>query len=155
MTVHGAKGLEAKVVFVAYAEDKRLPKMDDSRLLFDPQFGDKPGFGLMVSTGYGLGDLKKQVYKNIWYQPRIETEEKRLFYVALTRGMERMIVTRARQSIEWTAPDAFSEAQLEAHWEQEEAEWFDRQYWQVPTETLKHRLDEVLAERAKQSPVSI
>lgn len=153
MTVHGAKGLEAKVVFVAYAEDKRLPQMDDSRLLFDPQFGGKPGFGLMVSTGYGLGDLKKQVYKNIWYQPRIEAEEKRLFYVALTRGMERMIVTRARQSIDWTAPDAFQEAQLEAHAEQEELGWFETRYWHVPLESLRHRLEEVLRERANQAPV--
>lgn len=124
MTVHGAKGLEAKVVFVAYCEEKRLPKLDDARLLFDPQFGEHPGFGVMYSTGWGLGELKKAVYKTIWHAPRAEAEEKRLFYVALTRAMERMIVLRAEQSVDWTAPEWFSQAKIEAHRESIEPEWF-------------------------------
>ncbi len=124
MTVHGAKGLEAKVVFVAYCEEKRLPKLDDARLLFDPQFGAYPGFGVMYSTGWGLGELKKAVYKTIWHAPRAEAEEKRLFYVALTRAMERMIVLRAEQSVEWTAPELFSQAKIETHLESIEPEWF-------------------------------
>jgi superfamily I DNA/RNA helicase len=124
MTVHGAKGLEAKVVFVAYCEEKRLPKLDDARLLFDPQFGSHPGFGVMYSTGWGLGELKKAVYKTVWHTPRAEAEEKRLFYVALTRAMERMIVLRAEQSFEWTAPEQFSQAMIEAHRESIEPEWF-------------------------------
>jgi ATP-dependent exoDNAse (exonuclease V) beta subunit len=128
--------LEFPVVFVAYVEDAKLPKLDDSRLLFDPQFDGKAGFGLIYSTGFGIGELKKEVYKKIWHQPRIEAEEKRLFYVALTRAKERLYVLRARQSTDWTAAEAYRHPGVVVRSEEDDPTFFQAHYWQVTPDPL-------------------
>lgn len=148
MTVHGSKGLEFPVVFVAYTEDGKLSKLEDSRLLFDPQFEGKAGFGLMYAGPSGEAAVKKEVYKKIWHQPRLEEEEKRLFYVALTRARERLYVLRAQQSLAWTAPEAYPSDTgsidteiIEAHHEQDEPEWFEASYWSTDMDRLRQALE--------------
>lgn len=132
MTVHGSKGLEFPVVFVAYSEEGRLPKLDDSRLLFDPQFQGKEGFGLIFSTGFGGGAVKKEVYKKIWHQPRLEEEEKRLFYVALTRAKERLYVLRAQQSFDWSGPEAYKTSSMVIlnEMDPDQGQYLKETYWQ-------------------------
>ncbi|MBY0402629.1 MAG: ATP-dependent helicase [Cyanobacteria bacterium] len=105
-TIHSSKGLEFPVVFVSYTEENRGRALEDSRLMFDPQYPGKAGFGLIYGMGALLGDVKKEVYKNIWYKPQLEAEAKRLFYVAITRAQERLYVIRAQQSPDWTRPVA-------------------------------------------------
>jgi ATP-dependent helicase/nuclease subunit A len=117
-TIHSSKGLEFPVVFVSYTEENRGRALEDSRLMFDPQYPGKAGFGLIYGMGALLGDVKKDVYKNIWYKPQQEAEAKRLFYVAITRAQERLYVIRAQQSPEWTRPVPVASEYLESWHEQ-------------------------------------
>lgn len=118
LTVHAAKGLEKPVVFVAYTELDRAAAQD-ARLIFDPQFPGKAGFGVMLGKqtgGWGpqADTLKKQAYQIIWRAPRLELEQKRLFYVAVTRAKERLYVCRAKKSVWWTDASQFSDCPIHA-----------------------------------------
>jgi ATP-dependent exoDNAse (exonuclease V) beta subunit len=127
MTVHASKGLEYPVVFVAYCDDGRSAnKLDDSILLFDPQFNGKAGFGLILGKYQGKNTVKKDLYRKTWYAPRSEEEEKRLFYVALTRAKERLYVLRAKQSVSWTAAEYYQNEWMEAWSEAETPDYFER-----------------------------
>jgi superfamily I DNA/RNA helicase len=112
-TIHSVKGLEFPVVFVSAIDpiDERAAKANDL-LLFDPQFGYKPGFGLMFGTaltGPWAGDssLKKRLYQNLWLRPRVLAEQQRLFYVALTRAQSRLYVTVGPKSPDWATPEQY------------------------------------------------
>lgn len=142
MTIHGSKGLEYPVVFVAYTEDGKLPKLDDSRLLFDPQFEGKAGFGLIYGGSAGQTAVKKEVYRKVWHQPRLEEEAKRLFYVALTRAQERLYVIRADQSFSWTAADTLGDLgeSLQIFNEHENPTYFEETYWKADTQTLREQV---------------
>jgi len=83
MTVHAAKGLEFNTVFVSGMEEGLFPHQ---------------GMGLPAQAGSG--------------DDRDEEEERRLFYVAMTRAKERLILTLARVrkiygSDSITAPSSF------------------------------------------------
>jgi ATP-dependent helicase/nuclease subunit A len=88
LTIHGAKGLEFKVVVVADAGRSR-PPVSDILALSDGRFGFKvahPATGSRVSTA-SYRDVKE-------HRDRAEQAERlRLYYVAMTRAMERLIVS--------------------------------------------------------------
>jgi len=88
LTIHAAKGLEFKVVVVADAGRERS-STDDILCLSDGRFGFKvahPGTASRVST------TSYQAVKET--QDRAEDDERlRLYYVAMTRAMERLIVS--------------------------------------------------------------
>ncbi len=85
LTIHASKGLEFPYVFVlSIASSSKVS--DKSNIVFDMQYGDKPGFGLMVKKYNGKPNPKIAVYKNYWQKPREENEALRLFYVAVSRA---------------------------------------------------------------------
>ena len=88
LTIHAAKGLEFKVVVVADAGRSR-PPASDILALSDGRFGFKvahPATGTRVGTE-SYRDVKE-------HRDRAEHAERlRLYYVAMTRAMERLIVS--------------------------------------------------------------
>ncbi len=88
LTIHAAKGLEFKVVVVADAGRNR-PPVSDILALSDGRFGFKvahPATGTRVSTA-SYQDVKA-------HRERAEQAERlRLYYVAMTRAKERLIVS--------------------------------------------------------------
>ena len=88
LTIHAAKGLEFKVVVVADAGRSR-PPVSDILALSDGRFGFKvahPATGTRVGTE-SYRDVKE-------HRDRTEQAERlRLYYVAMTRAMERLIVS--------------------------------------------------------------
>jgi ATP-dependent helicase/nuclease subunit A len=88
LTIHAAKGLEFKVVVVADAGRSR-PPVSDILALSDGRFGFKvahPATGTRVGTA-SYQDVKGE-------RERAEQAERlRLYYVAMTRAMERLIVS--------------------------------------------------------------
>jgi len=118
LTIHTAKGLEFKVVVVADAGRERQ-RADEILCLSDGRFGFKvahPGTGTRVVTpSYeGVRDARE----------REEDDERlRLYYVAMTRAMERLIVSgsvelgrldRERTPIAWALDRLRLAEQLDA-----------------------------------------
>ena len=88
LTIHAAKGLEFKVVVVADAGRERS-RTDEILCLSDGRFGFKvahPGTGSRVST------TSYQAVKETQDQAE-DAERLRLYYVAMTRAMDRLIVS--------------------------------------------------------------
>jgi ATP-dependent exoDNAse (exonuclease V) beta subunit len=88
LTIHAAKGLEFKVVVVADAGRSR-PPVSDILALSDGRFGFKvahPATGTRVSTA-SYQDVKEQ------REHAERAERLRLYYVAMTRAMERLLVS--------------------------------------------------------------
>jgi ATP-dependent helicase/nuclease subunit A len=88
LTIHTAKGLEFKVVVVADAGRERS-RTDEILCLSDGRFGFKvahPGTGSRVVTS-SYEDVKETRERDE------EAERLRLYYVAMTRAMERLIVS--------------------------------------------------------------
>ena len=112
MTIHAAKGLEFRAVLVAVTGSAQKGG-ESAPLLFDPQFGQRPGFGLILGTFENSSTLKKELYRQMWEKPREEAEAKRVFYVALTRAMEKLVVFRGDKSESWTDPSHYPAEQLE------------------------------------------
>lgn len=99
MTIHAAKGLEFPVVFVA-----ALHKGTDNRsrpLLYSPE----RGWGVKwrnPATGEGVSDPVHDALKR-GAKEREQREENRLLYVAMTRAMDRLVLSYAerRQASNW------------------------------------------------------
>ncbi|MBI2476874.1 UvrD-helicase domain-containing protein, partial [Candidatus Uhrbacteria bacterium] len=75
LTVHSAKGLEFKNVFIVNLVDKRFPST-------------RRGEPLPLPVGIGLSKERPEAHMHL-------EEERRLFYVALTRAKERVYLTCA------------------------------------------------------------
>lgn len=150
MTVFASKGLEFPVVFVAYTEMARSGGNDDSRLLFDPQYAGKNGFGLILGKANGHANLKKEIYQKCWLSPRARMEQQRVFYVALTRARQRLYVVRCGQSHEWTSPDGYPAEALRVISEQRNGELLSQQYWHADFDALRQAMTEI-QEQAKAS----
>ena len=85
LTIHASKGLEFPYVFVlSIASGSKNP--DKSNVYFDMQYGDKPGFGIIINKYKGKPNPKALVYKQLWQKPRETQEALRLFYVAVSRA---------------------------------------------------------------------
>jgi len=101
MTVHRAKGLEFRVVFLSDVDDER-PRAEEL-YIFDPDRIDEDGsplggFGLVFKGQGSGGKLPKylaMLVKNRT-EERHRSEERRIFYVALTRAMDRLYITTSR-----------------------------------------------------------
>ena len=50
------------------------------------QYGNKPGFGIIVNKYKGKPNPKALIYKQLWQKPREAQEALRLFYVAVSRA---------------------------------------------------------------------
>ena len=108
MTIHGAKGLEFDTVCVA---DLGRPGRGDHP---DLHVGADGRVGLRLLTLEGNGAVKALDYEDLQAQRDAAdaAEEHRVFYVAMTRARERLIVSGAVPSAEaWPAP-ALSQAPL-------------------------------------------
>ncbi len=102
MTIHRAKGLEFKVVCVA---DLGRTPVNGSELL---RVGRDGRFGLRLSEP-GTGQREPALdYEELGAeQQRLEREEeRRLFYVAMTRAQERLILSGAAKLEPWSSGSA-------------------------------------------------
>jgi ATP-dependent helicase/nuclease subunit A len=88
MTTHGAKGLEAPIVFVP-------DMMRDAGIKWNmvTQFWHEKGFALAATAGAGDIPIVKTVKENM--QTAQEEENRRLLYVALTRAADVLILCGA------------------------------------------------------------
>lgn len=85
LTIHASKGLEFPYVFVLSIASSSK-NADKSAIIFDMQYGDKPGFGVIANKYKGKPTPKALLYKQLWQKPREESEALRLFYVAVSRA---------------------------------------------------------------------
>ncbi len=95
MTIHGAKGLEAPVVFVI---DDKMKKTDDDKIFWKKL--DAYSLPLWSESGTAdcahLRDLREAAAE------RRQREENRLFYVALTRAADRLYLCACRGRIKFS-----------------------------------------------------
>ena len=85
LTIHASKGLEFPYVFVLSIASS-AQSADKSSIVFDMQYGEKPGFGLVINKYKGKPNPKVLLYKKLWQKPREQNEALRLFYVAVSRA---------------------------------------------------------------------
>jgi ATP-dependent exoDNAse (exonuclease V) beta subunit len=120
LTIHAAKGLEFKVVIVADAgRDKAPPASDEILALSDGRFGFRVAD---PSTSTRRGAFEYDAVREI-VKAEDEAEKLRLYYVAMTRAKERLIVSGAidrgkpadaNTPIGWVLGRLEAEAELEA-----------------------------------------
>lgn len=96
LTIHASKGLEFPHVFVL-SLSAALPK-PDTNINFDFQYGNKPGFGILIRKFEGKTTPKSIVYNEIWRKPREKNEALRLFYVAVSRAEKYLNVMTSETS---------------------------------------------------------
>lgn len=116
LTIHAAKGLEFPVVFVSAVSKNDYHSPISGLVGFEPQFAHKPGFGVFLAknplidgTSHNTHSFKKRLSDTLWNRPRHTSESKRLFYVALTRAKEKLMVTRHTDAPSWTNIQEFTE----------------------------------------------
>ncbi len=85
LTIHASKGLEYPYVFVLSIANS-AKNIDKTSIIFDMQYGNKPGFGVIAAKYKGKSTAKALIYKQLWQKPREENEALRLFYVAVSRA---------------------------------------------------------------------
>ena len=94
MTVHQSKGKEFPVVFIVDAATRRFPLRFQAKPFYVPND---------LAHGMKTGDDERSLY---------EQEERRLFYVAMTRAEQRLFITLAErygQNVKKTKPSKFLE----------------------------------------------
>ncbi len=92
LTIHAAKGLEFRVVVVADAgRDRPAPSGEEILCLPDGRFGFKVAHPL---TGKRRGAFDYEAVRAAEAEAE-EAERRRLYYVAMTRAMDRLIVSGA------------------------------------------------------------
>jgi len=101
MTIHSAKGLEAKVVVVADIFSNRQTNMrneDLSRLIVTPELfaGNPKPWSSEPSPHSALWS-----HVRVLHQARKDAEARRLLYVGATRAEERLIVVGSSRGTEW------------------------------------------------------
>lgn len=99
MTVHGAKGLEAKNVILADTTGKPSGPRDP-RLLALPLAKAAPGAAATVWATAKAADTEAMGAARSAAQGEAENEYRRLLYVAMTRAAERLVICGARGSRE-------------------------------------------------------
>jgi len=120
LTIHAAKGLEFKVVIVADAgRDRAPPASDEILALSDGRFGFRVAD---PSTSMRRGAFEYEAVRER-RKTEEEAEKLRLYYVAMTRAKERLIVSGAidrgkpadaNTPIGWVLGRLDAEAELEA-----------------------------------------
>jgi ATP-dependent helicase/nuclease subunit A len=89
MTIHSAKGLEWPVVIVP--DLSRVPPSFSPGLLFDPELGVGLDFGDEVGKDADPPVVHRVIKERLAHKR--EEEDKRLFYVALTRARDHLVLT--------------------------------------------------------------
>jgi ATP-dependent helicase/nuclease subunit A len=92
LTIHAAKGLEFKVVIVADAgRDRRAPSPDEILALSDGRFGFRVAdpVSSKVRGAFAYDDVRRT------REAEEKAERLRLYYVAMTRAIDRLIVSGA------------------------------------------------------------
>ncbi len=101
MTIHSAKGLEAKVVVLADVFSNRQTNMrneDLSRLIVSPElFAGNPKPWSSDSSPHSA----MWSHVRVLHQTRKDAEARRLLYVGATRAEERLIVVGSNRGTEW------------------------------------------------------
>ena len=101
LTVHAAKGLEFHTVFIADVRNKRFRK-DNAFLLEIPPASDAPGPGRIVAKRLPGFRKESEEYNEFLEKrdakARHDQEERRIFYVALTRAKENLYLTPTADS---------------------------------------------------------
>ncbi len=96
MTVHGAKGLEANIVFLADAASVPTGGRSDPMLLTGPDSANGAGLPLWV-----LGNLTEATVLQSWKDQaklKAQAERNRLLYVAMTRACDELYVCGVKSS---------------------------------------------------------
>jgi ATP-dependent helicase/nuclease subunit A len=99
MTVHAAKGLEFPVVCVA--DLGRPGRGDDGALQVSPD--GRVGLDVASLGGGSVGAMQMDEIK-AEAEAQAEEEERRIFYVAMTRAESRLIVSGATDTTKWDPP---------------------------------------------------
>ncbi|MDQ5851412.1 MAG: ATP-dependent helicase [Chloroflexota bacterium] len=129
-TVHGAKGREWPVVFVA---DTGLPSVRAGQVehvLWDEQWKLVISDGKTASKGGApdpLGDLRRDMRR------RKRNEERAIWYVALTRARDRLVVTHSGCEVDEQAhfEDARAKREREQEAPEDEAVHFFHELWEL------------------------
>ena len=84
MTVHSAKGLEFDHVILLMADDGVFPSTGDNNL---------PGYKYR-GNGFDVSELFSNNWRHKcgWYKTEEDAEERRIFYVAITRAKKRLVL---------------------------------------------------------------
>ena len=93
MTIHGSKGLEWPVVFIPDLSHRS--QSDSSTVRFDA------ALGVALKLSDELGETQKSAFYSLLEQKKKaaeKEEDKRIFYVALTRARDRLVLTSAGTS---------------------------------------------------------
>lgn len=93
MTIHGSKGLEWPVVFIPDLSHRS--QSDSSVVRFDA------ALGVALKLSDELGETQKSAFYSLLEQKKKaaeKEEDKRVFYVALTRARDRLVLTSAGTS---------------------------------------------------------
>jgi ATP-dependent helicase/nuclease subunit A len=107
LTIHGAKGLEFKVVVVADAgRDRAAPSPDEILCLPDGRFGFRVAD---PATGQRRGAFEYEAVREA-ERAEEQAERLRLYYVAMTRAIDRLIVSGA------TDPEKTADAATPIGW---------------------------------------
>jgi len=107
MTVHGAKGLEASVVFLVDTTTSPVDSHRVNLIRLPPQGNAAPGApGVVLWAGKKDDDLTPVATARNTMKEDTEDEYRRLLYVAMTRAADRLIVggvqpRRASSAISW------------------------------------------------------
>lgn len=92
MTVHGAKGLEAPVVFLPDTMSPPASRKGLRLIALRPGNGDSVGKGPLVWAGRKADDCAAVAAARAAAAKEAEDESRRLLYVAMTRAAERLVV---------------------------------------------------------------
>lgn len=84
LTIHASKGLEYPYIFINSIGS--ASRGDKGSFIFDLQYGNKKGFGIIINKINGITTPKAFLYKEIWQKQRTYEENLRLYYVALSRA---------------------------------------------------------------------
>ncbi|MDO4962097.1 MAG: 3'-5' exonuclease, partial [Eubacteriales bacterium] len=96
MTIHGSKGLEFPIVFLARTSSKSAANDREEGILIDNELGTGSDY-LDPETGIKYPGLKKKIIKLKNSRENIG-ERLRLLYVAMTRAKEKLIITGTKAS---------------------------------------------------------